>query len=133
MSERMLNETEANKELFAHLVISLAQSALLHLGKLVNPGTGKAEVNLDAAQMTIDMLDMLDAKSKGNLDKEEERFLKATINELKLNFVETQQAAGAKPEAAAPATQEPVIETPSSGTPPPKDDDDKKRFQKSYG
>ncbi|HEY8240511.1 MAG TPA: DUF1844 domain-containing protein [Kiritimatiellia bacterium] len=127
----MTDGANINKELFAHLVISLAQSALMHMGKLVNPGAGKADVNLEAAQMTIDLLDMLEVKTRGNVDKDEERFIKATISELKLNFVETAKdhPAGA-PQAAPEAKPEPKIEAPPES---PKSDEDKTRFRKSYG
>ena len=125
-----MSDADVNKELFAHLVISLAQSALLHMGKLVNPNAGKAEVNLDAAQMTIDLLDMLEVKTRGNLDQDEDRFLKATLSELKLNYVETAKSAPAQP-PAPDAKPEPKIEAPAADA--PKSDEDKTRFRKSYG
>jgi hypothetical protein len=132
-----MSEADINKELFAHLVISLAQSALLHMGKLVNPAVGKAEVNLDGAQMTIDLLDMLEAKTRGNLDKDEDRFLKQTLSELKLNFVDTAKSAPApsqpeQPEAPS-ATEAPSPSPAPEAKPGDKSDDDKLRFRKSYG
>ena len=67
----------------------LAMSAIQQMGKLVDPGTGKAEINLEAAKATIDMLDMLEARTRGNLDAEETRLLKDTLMSLKMNYVET--------------------------------------------
>ena len=81
---------DINKVLFMHLVSMLAMSAIQQMGKLVDPGTGKAEINLEAAQATIDMLDMLEARTRGNLDAEETRLLKDTLMSLKMNYVESQ-------------------------------------------
>ncbi|HBA85044.1 MAG TPA: DUF1844 domain-containing protein [Verrucomicrobia bacterium] len=122
---------EANAALFMHLVMTLATSALQHLGKIVNPTTQKAEVHLDAAQATIDMLDMLEVKTRGNLDPDESKMLKDTLTSLKLNYVETLQAAPATtpPPAAEekPTGQaEPQIE---QGAPK---DGREARFHKTY-
>ncbi|MFH1477535.1 MAG: DUF1844 domain-containing protein [Verrucomicrobiota bacterium] len=89
-----MNESkpDINKVLFMHLVSMLAMSAIQQMGKLVDPATGKAATNLDAAQATIDMLDMLLAKTKNNLDAEEEKLMKDTLSSLKINFVETKDA-----------------------------------------
>ena len=94
---------DTNKALFLQFVLMLSSSTMQQLGKLMNPLTGKTEINLEAAQSTIDLLIMLDAKTRGNLDREEERFLKNTLATLQMNYVETAQSAPAKPEAAPPA------------------------------
>jgi polyhydroxyalkanoate synthesis regulator phasin len=85
----MTDSNDMNKYLFINLVTMLSMSVMQQLGKLVNPAMGKAEINLDAAQATIDTLDMLAAKTKGNLDKDEERMMHETLSMLKMNFVET--------------------------------------------
>jgi hypothetical protein len=97
-----MNESkpDINKIMFMHLVSMLAMSAIQQMGKLVDPATGKAAVNLDAAQATIDMLDMLLAKTINNLDAEEARLLKDTLSSLKMNFVETKDAEDRKPDAS---------------------------------
>jgi len=84
------SKPDINKVLFMHLVSMLAMSAIQQMGKLVDPGTGKAETNLEAAQATIDMLDMLEARTRGNLDAEETKLIKDTIMSLKMNYVESQ-------------------------------------------
>ena len=81
---------DINKIMFMHLVSMLAMSAIQQMGKLVDPDTGKAAMNLEAAQATIDMLDMLEARTRGNLDAEETRLLKDTLMSLKMNYVESQ-------------------------------------------
>ncbi|MFH0879872.1 MAG: DUF1844 domain-containing protein [Lentisphaerota bacterium] len=97
MKQNEMTSEELNKSLFAHLVISLAGSAMQHMGKIINPAVGKPEMNLEAAQATIDMIDMLEVKTKGNLDAEEQKLLKDALTSLKLNFVESAEAAPAPP------------------------------------
>ena len=89
--------------MFAQLVMMFTSATLQHLGKLVNPASNKAEVNLEAAQASIDMLDMLETKTRGNLKPDEDRMLKESLTQLKLNYVETQQAAGVPPPSAPAA------------------------------
>ncbi len=86
-------------ELFQGLVISLAAATMQHLGKTLNPVTHKIEKNLDAASSTIDMLDMLETKTKGNLSDPEAKLLKGVLAELKMNYVETLNE---KPAESAP-------------------------------
>jgi spore cortex formation protein SpoVR/YcgB (stage V sporulation) len=88
MSEKQ-SATETQKQYFIGLVTMMSMSAMQQLGKIKNPGTGKIETNLEAAQANIDMIDMLAAKTKGNVDEEETRLLKDTLSALKLNYVET--------------------------------------------
>ena len=102
--EMNYTEEEVRSALFAQLVMMFASSAMQQMGKLVDPRAGKAEANLEAAQMSIDILDMLDAKTRGNLTADEEHMLKETLSSLKLTFVETQAGSGVAP-AAAPAPQ----------------------------
>ncbi len=83
--------TEENG-LFMSLVMMLASSAMQQLGKIVNPLTNKAEVNLEMAQLTIDMLAMIENRTKGNLDSDEEKLLTESLASLRLNYVETAKA-----------------------------------------
>ncbi|MDI6774639.1 MAG: DUF1844 domain-containing protein [Verrucomicrobiota bacterium] len=99
---------EYNKALFANLVMMLSTSAMQQLGKLVNPLSHKAEVDLDGAQMTIDLLAMLQAKTQGNLSSDEARMLAGVLSSLQMNYVETARSAQTTPEkkeekACAPA------------------------------
>ena len=122
---------------FPQLVMMLATSAMQHLGKLVHPETGHTDVDLDAAQFSIDLLEMLAAKTRGNPEPAEIRLLNETLTALRLNYVETAQAEDAKKSAPPPAastTPPPAAETPpKTATPPTEDEDDKRRFHKSYG
>ncbi len=73
---------------FSSFILSLYSSGLVQLGKVEEPTTGKKAVNLELAQHTIDMIAMLDEKTKGNLTEEEANLLKALLSELRMAFVE---------------------------------------------
>ena len=64
----------------------------------MNPMTNKIDKNLQAAQSTIDMLDMLEAKTRGNLGDAEAKLLKGVLADLKLNYVETMNEKSVAPE-----------------------------------
>ncbi len=74
-----------DSEFFA-LVLMFQQSVMLHLGKIANPATGKAARNLVQAKMSIDILEMLSKKTKGNLDKEEEKLISNVLADAQLNY-----------------------------------------------
>ncbi len=93
---------DMNKALFLHLLTMLSMSAMQELGKLQNQLTGKVEIHLDMAQATIDMLDMLEVKTRGNRDADEEKALKDSLTMLKMNFVETSNS-----EQSAASSQQP--------------------------
>tara|TARA_Y100001935_G_scaffold124681_1_gene103501 strand:+ start:1611 stop:1925 length:315 start_codon:yes stop_codon:yes gene_type:complete len=76
-----------NNELFMTLISSLASQAWIQLGKIKNPATDKLEKNLEAASMSIDMLNMLKEKTKDNLEDYEVQMLDKSLNDLKMNFV----------------------------------------------
>ncbi len=120
----MTNQTpppnDMNKALFVHLLTMLSMSAMQELGKLKNQLTGKVEVHLDMAQATIDMLDMLEAKTNGNRDAEEEKVLKDTLTMLKMNFVETsnsEQSAASSKQSEQGRKTEPQKEEPQGEEP----------------
>ena len=94
-----MSAEQSNENLFQGLVISLAAATMQHLGKTLNPVTHKIEKNLPAAQSTIDMLDMLEAKTKGNLSEPEAKLIRSVLAELKMNYVETMNEKA--PEATA--------------------------------
>jgi hypothetical protein len=73
---------------FVSLVFSLQQAAMVQLGKIANPVTGKMEKNLVQAKATIDMLEMLKEKSKGNLTDTEQKIMLNTLDNLYLNYAD---------------------------------------------
>jgi Domain of unknown function (DUF1844) len=72
---------------FPTFIFSLNSSVLVHLGALDDPGTGKKEKNLPLAKQTIDILGILEEKTKGNLSKDEENLLKNILHDLRLMYV----------------------------------------------
>jgi len=75
------------KELFLALVHSFQSAAMQQLGKIVNPFTQQIERDLPQAQLSIDMLVMLQERTNGNLTPEESRFLAHVLREVQLNYV----------------------------------------------
>lgn len=79
---------EEASEIFLSLIYSLSNAAMMQLGKLPNPVSGKTEKNLEQAKSTIDLLRILKDKTKGNLTKREEEFLINILTNLELNFAD---------------------------------------------
>jgi len=72
---------------FTTFLLSLASSAMVHLGEAPEPESGSFSVNLPLAKHTIDILAMLECKTRGNLSPEEAAMLKNLLYELRLVFV----------------------------------------------
>ena len=79
------------QQLFMYLVGTFQSSAWIALGKMKNPMTDKIEKNLDQASYYIDLLDMLQSKTKGNVSEYEKQMLINTVSELKMNFIDEQK------------------------------------------
>ncbi|HTP50610.1 MAG TPA: DUF1844 domain-containing protein [Anaeromyxobacteraceae bacterium] len=73
---------------FSTFILSLGSSALVHLGEMAHPEAKEHQENLLLARQTIDILAMLEEKTRGNLTPEESRFLLDLLSELRLRFVE---------------------------------------------
>lgn len=85
-------ETQLPKINFATFVFSLSSSAFLHFGEIPDPSSGEKKKNLPMAKQTIDILAMLEEKTKGNLSSDEEQLLKNILYDLRMRYVkETQQ------------------------------------------
>jgi hypothetical protein len=76
---------------FHTFVLSLGSSALMHLGELERPGAGAAEKDLPMAKHTIDILAMLQEKTRGNLTPDEAKLLESLLYDLRLRFVEARK------------------------------------------
>jgi len=72
---------------FATFIFSLNTSAIVHMGMMEDPSTKKKAKNLPMAKQTIDVLSMLDEKTKGNLSAEENTMLKNILYDLKIMYV----------------------------------------------
>ena len=78
---------------FSTFVLSLVGSAFVHLGDSPDPD-GREGRDLDLARQDIDLLGLLEEKTKGNLTGEEERLLQQALYDLRLRWVEVAKAAG---------------------------------------
>lgn len=91
MSESEKNNTPSNCQLpvidFSTFIFSLNSSALVHLGAIEDPATGKKNKNLPIAKQTIDIIGMLENKTHGNLTNEEKNLLKDILYNLRMLYV----------------------------------------------
>ena len=79
---------------FTMLINAMAQPALLFLGEIPHPGTGKPTFNPEQARLQIDMLDLLRVKCRGNLSAEEEGLLERVLYQLRMLYVARTGAQG---------------------------------------
>ncbi|GAB4249943.1 MULTISPECIES: DUF1844 domain-containing protein [Deferrisoma] len=78
---------------FTGFVVGLAQMALVHLGEVPDPATGGLQKDLEQARHTIDILDLLREKTRGNLTADEDRLLETVTADLKWKFVRANRGA----------------------------------------
>ena len=77
---------------FTAFVLSLASTAAIHFGDLPDPISGaRGELNLDGAAQMIEILSLLDEKTRGNLTAEERQVLEQVLYELRMRFVEAKR------------------------------------------
>ena len=76
---------------FHTFVLSLGSSALLHLGELEHPDVGAPQKDLPLAKHTIDILVMLEEKTRGNLTAAEDKLIASLLYDLRLRYVEAQK------------------------------------------
>ena len=81
-------QDQQNELLFMQLVMMFQGMALQNLGKVMNPMTNQVERNLEQAKNMIDILGMLDEKTKGNLNDNEQRLMEHVLFELRMNYVD---------------------------------------------
>jgi hypothetical protein len=126
-----MSREEMMSALFAQLVVQQSNMAMLLMGKVPHPQTGKTVRDVDAARLFIDQLEMLEAKTKGNLTKEEDQLLKQSLMTLRMEFVDAVESPA--PESKEPAAVAPPAENKiEPPAPPASDDESKKKFTKKY-
>lgn len=86
----MSTDSNVRNDMFLSLVLNFQMSAMAGLGKIVHPATQKVERNMDEAKASIDNLEMLAEKTKGNLSTEEDSILQQILTDIRLNFVNEQ-------------------------------------------
>jgi Domain of unknown function (DUF1844) len=85
--ERKESESQLPEINFSTFIFSLNSSALVHLGLVEDPASGQKTKNLSVAKQTIDILGMLEEKSRGNLTDDEEKLLKNILHDLRMMYV----------------------------------------------
>ena len=131
---------EMRSALFAHMVMQQSSMAMMLLGKTAHPETGKMVRDLEAAKLFIDVLEMLEVKTRGNLNQEEAALLKQSLMSLRMAFVEAVDSPppqaesppdhGAPPAGSVPAS-EPARAEPAPGA-GPTEEEHRKKFSKKY-
>jgi hypothetical protein len=77
---------------FIGFILSLSTTAMYHFGDIPDPYTQKSEKNLAAAKQTIDIIDMIREKTRGNLDDQEKELLEEALYELRMRFIKEKGA-----------------------------------------
>ena len=99
-------QDQQNELLFMQLVMMFQGMALQNLGKVMNPMTNQIERNLEQAKNMIDILGMLDEKTKGNLNDNEQRLMEHVLFELRMNYVDELKKDEASEEQAEDQAEE---------------------------
>jgi hypothetical protein len=107
---------EIHSALFLNLVMNQAGTAMMLLGKMPHPETGERMMDPETAKLLIDQLEMIESKTRGNLDAEEHKVLKQSLAALQMAFVEAIEGYSAAPAPIPPA---PVSPAPAAGRPAP--------------
>ena len=123
-----ISRDEMMSALFAQLVVQQSNMAMLLMGKVPHPQTGKTVRDIEAARLFIDQLEMLEAKTKGNLTKEEDQLLKQSLMGLRMAFVEAMES----PEPEARKVEAPTENKIEAAAQPAADEESKKKFTKKY-
>jgi hypothetical protein len=90
---------DRNEALFVQLLLTFQTAAYHQMGKIASPLSGKVERNLGQAQNSIDILGMIQEKTRGNLSEDEQKMIDNILYELRMNFLEEQKKEKEAPEA----------------------------------
>ncbi|PWU17006.1 MAG: DUF1844 domain-containing protein [Bdellovibrio sp.] len=85
----MTEKAQLHEATLSMLVMSIASSAAMALGLTPHPADEKVVVDRDLARFNIDLLLVLQEKTKGNITEDESRLLSSLLNDLQLKFVQT--------------------------------------------
>ena len=134
-SQSASSGSQAQSALFAQLVMQQANMAMMLLGHVAHPETGKVVKDVDAARVFIDQLEMLEAKTKGNLTKEEEGLLKQSLMTLRLTFVDAVQSPAVTPSSGSQTQNKPEPSRPgepAQASTPAVEEEHRTKFTKKY-
>jgi hypothetical protein len=131
---------EMMSALFAQLIMQQTNMAMILLGKVNHPESGQSYKDVESARVFIDQLEMLEAKTKGNLTKEETALLKQSLMNLRLAFVDAVQTP--QPASSGTATKETSTPSGAQAAAAPSEaageastaeqDEHRKKFSKKY-
>jgi hypothetical protein len=76
---------------FSTLLLSLFSSALIQMGEMPDPATGERSAHLDEARHSIEILDIIAEKTRGNLTRDEEDLLRQAVTSVKMKYVQAVQ------------------------------------------
>jgi len=143
-----LTREQMTSALFANMVVQQTNMALVFLGKVPHPESKQTIREIEAARMFIDQLEMLEIKTRGNLNKEEERLLQQSLMMLRMEFVQSvespppRSATPASPASSpsqsssepqhGPAAASPKAKDPSERPASADSEESRKRFTKKY-
>ena len=137
---------EIHSALFLNLVMQQASTAMMLLGKMPHPETGERLMDPETAKLLIDQLEMIEAKTRGNLDAQEQKVLKQALSALHMAFVQALEshaepsapsapsviAPQAEPAKPAPAPTPAPAPAAAAAVPRSDEDDSRKKFVKKY-
>jgi hypothetical protein len=83
-----MDQMNKDELLLIQLILMFQTAALQHMGKIKNPITDKVEQDLQQAQISIDILELLNRKMKNNLSATEEKMFTTVLQDLRLNYVD---------------------------------------------
>jgi hypothetical protein len=132
------NESEKKLEFhFVQLVMMFQAAAMQQMGKVQNPITKKVERNLDQARFSIDMLEIIQNKTRNNLSENQSTFLEHTLYGLRMNYLDEVKR-GKPEEEKEDSTQKEQQKKPSSsgeskGREEKQPENDKQPDQKEQG
>lgn len=133
-------QAELMSALFAQMVLQQSNLAMMLMGKAPHPESGQTMRDVEGAKLFIDQLEMLEAKTKGNLSKEESALLKQSLMGLRMAFVDCVNSPSAPAESRAENEARPTRAeshreaSPAGGTPGPAggEEESRKKFTKKY-
>ena len=108
MDENLKDISDPMEILFISFVSMLYNSGIQQLGKIMNPITGKVHKDLAGVHSTIEILKMMQAKTKGNLSSQEKSVIESSISNLQLNYVEELDQQNKKEEAVEDSASEEI-------------------------
>jgi len=132
---------EIMSALFANLVVQQTNMALMLLGRMPHPETGETVRDIESAKMFIDQLEMIEFKTRGNLDAREDKLLKQSLTALRMAFVEAIDTQGIEQPKAPSTPSAKTAQAPapgkSGGSPgqpagPTAEEESRKKFTKKY-